>query len=54
MNMIIAGPDCSNCIYSTINDYDTARIKVVCTARGKEYWYGQCIPCEDKKKEKKE
>lgn len=54
MGMIIAGQECLDCEYSTINDHDKARIKVVCAVRGKEYYYGQCIPCEDKKKVKKE
>lgn len=54
MGMIIAGEECGNCIYATINDRDVARIKVVCAAKGKEYYYGQCIPCELKvKKEEK-
>lgn len=51
--MIIAGSDCDNCQFCSINDRDTSRIKVYCAARGKEYYYGQCIPCEDKVKKVK-
>ena len=47
MEMILAGVDCENCEYSSINDHDKARVKVYCAVRGKEYYYGQCIPCED-------
>lgn len=50
MVMILAGVDCENCEYSSINDHDKARVKVYCAVRGKEYYYGQCIPCEDKRK----
>ncbi len=51
--MIIAGADCKDCVYSTINDRDVSRIKVVCGAKGKEYYYGQCIPCDFKEVKKK-
>ena len=50
MGMILAGVDCENCEYSSINDHDKARVKVYCAVRGKEYYYGQCIPCDDKRK----
>ncbi len=52
MGVIIAGVDCDDCIYSTIDDTDKARIKVYCDARDKQYWWGQSIQCEDKEKEK--
>ncbi len=50
MGMIIAGQDCSNCQYAMIDDTDKARVRVHCDARDKQYYYGQCIPCEDKVK----
>ena len=53
MGMIIAGKECDNCEYCTINDRDISRVKVHCAARGKEYYYGQCIQCDDKVKVKK-
>lgn len=51
-NIIIAGQECENCKYGTINDHDKSRVKVICTIKGREYYYGQCIPCDDMKKEK--
>lgn len=48
MGMILAGVDCEDCEYGSINDHDKARVKVLCAVRGKEYYYGQCIHCEDK------
>ena len=48
--MIICGKDCEDCLYATINDRDISRVKVVCAAKSKEYYYGQCIPCELKVK----
>ena len=50
MGIIIAGSDCNDCQFCSINDRDVSRIKVHCAARGKEYYYGQCVPCEDKVK----
>jgi hypothetical protein len=48
MTMIICGRDCENCVHSEIDDKNIARIKVFCAAKDKSFWYGQCIPCEDK------
>lgn len=50
LKVIICGKDCDDCIYSTINDNDKARVKVFCAIKGKEYYYGQSVQCEDKKK----
>lgn len=49
MKMILTS-ECEDCVYGSIDDRDKARIKVTCTYKGKEYHYGQCIPCENKKK----
>lgn len=51
--MIIVGKDCEDCTFCTINDRDRSRVKVHCAVRDKDYYYGQCIPCEDKVKVKK-
>ena len=48
--MIIAGVDCVDCVYSSVDDTNKARIKVYCDARDRSYWWGQNIPCDDKKK----
>ncbi len=52
MNMIICGRDCENCVHGIIDDKNVARIKVYCDAKEKSFWFGQCIPCDDKKKKK--
>lgn len=44
MNMILTS-ECENCIYGTIIEDDKSHIKVKCTQKGKEYYYGQRIPC---------
>ena len=43
--MILAGIDCKKC--SHLDKADRAE-KVRCTARNKEYYIGQRIPCEEK------
>ena len=54
MKMILAGKDCADCVYSVfyhrVLPDGTSRDKSYCFARNKEYFYGQCIPCEDKEK----
>lgn len=42
--MIIVGADCVGCKYYKDKDNH----KITCKARNKDYYYGQCIPCEDK------
>ncbi len=51
MNMIITS-ECENCIYGIIDESDRALVKVKCQHKGKEYYFGQCIPCDDKRKRK--
>ena len=51
MNMILTS-ECEECTYGIIDDRNKARIKVFCTDKGKEYHYGQCIPCDNKRKKK--
>lgn len=52
MGMILTS-ECEECIYGIIDDTNKARIKVKCTDKNKEYYYGQCVPCENKTKKKK-
>ena len=49
MNMIITS-ECEECRYGSIDDTNKARVMVHCSYRDKYYFYGQCIPCEDKEK----
>lgn len=51
MNMILTS-ECEECEYGIIDESNKARIKVKCRYKDKVYHYGQCIPCEDKKKRK--
>lgn len=53
MNMILTS-ECEKCVYGTIDESNKARIKVICQDKGKEYHYGQCIPCENMKKKTEE
>lgn len=52
MNMILTS-ECEECDYGILDDHDKARIKVICESKGKEYYYGQCIPCDNKTKVRK-
>lgn len=46
-DMIITS-ECEQCIHSTINDEDKARVKIYCKVKDKTYYWGQCIPCDYK------
>lgn len=50
MGMILAGVDCENCAYGSIDESDKARLMVYCQYKDKTYYYGQCIPCDSKTK----
>ena len=46
-DMIIVGNDCEECRYCTILEESKGRVKVSCGYRdGKQFYWGQCIPCE--------
>lgn len=47
---MILTSECEQCIYSTIDETNKAHVKIKCNKRNKEYYYGQCIPCENKTK----
>ena len=40
------------CHNGIIDESNKARIKVICTYKNKTYYYGQCIPCDNKGKRK--
>lgn len=50
--MIITS-ECEECRYGLIDDSNKARVMVQCLYRDKKYFYGQCIPCDDKKNKNK-
>lgn len=47
---MILTSECESCRFGVIKDDNKARVKVLCTYKEKEYYYGQCIPCENKQK----
>ena len=49
-NMIIVGAECKDCKHFKNSNNNN---KVICLARNKTYYYGQCVPCDDKEKIKK-
>lgn len=54
MKHILAGQDCSMCIYSTVFEDDKGHLKAYCELKDKEYYWGASIPCEDKALEKRD
>ena len=51
---VINTSECENCKHGVVDDSNRATVKVYCKARGKNYYFGQVIPCEDKEKKDKE
>ena len=53
MSKMIITSECETCAYGIINDENKARVKVYCSDKEKEYYFGTCIPCDNyiKKKE---
>ena len=52
MSMIITS-ECEECVYGEV--FKVGKIeKVRCLYKEKEYYYGQCIPCEHKQNKRKD
>jgi hypothetical protein len=52
MSMIITA-ECEHCVYGEV--FKIGKIeKVRCSYKEKEYFYGQCIPCDHKQKKRGE
>lgn len=49
--MIITS-ECEECEHGIINENAPTKIKVFCKDRNKEYYYGQCISCDNKTKKR--
>lgn len=43
----ICTSDCVTCIYCTLDESNKAKVKIQCSKKNKEYYYGQMIFCED-------
>lgn len=52
MNMILTS-ECEYCKYGSIDESNKARVMVRCSDKNKTYHYGQCIPCDNMKRGKK-
>ena len=51
---MILTSECEQCMNSVINDEDKAKVTIYCRAKDKTYYWGQCIPCEDKENRKED
>ena len=49
MKMILTS-ECEKCEYGSIDDSNKSCIKVKCTDKNKEYFFGQCVPCGNMRK----
>ena len=54
MSEIIITSICEECQYGTVDDSNKARVKVYCSYKDKEYWFGACIPCDNHTKRREE
>lgn len=51
MNMILTS-ECEGCDYGTIDNSNKACVKVKCADKNKEYYYGQYVSCDNKKRKR--
>lgn len=42
----ILSTNCEKCAYGIVNEISKAKIKIHCSIKNKEHYYGQYIPCE--------
>lgn len=52
MSNTINTSECEFCKYGTVDDSNKARVMVNCEYKGKTFYYGQSILCEEFKKSK--
>ncbi len=52
MPEVIITNKCESCIYGSIIEESKAKIKVYCSNKEKEYYYGACIQCDSYKRRK--
>jgi hypothetical protein len=46
MSNVILTSECEKCKYGSTKTDDKARLKVWCSYKEKEYFFGACIPCD--------
>lgn len=49
-NIIIVGRDCEGCVYCDVREESKSKVYIFCDYKNKRYFYGQCIPCDNKRK----
>ena len=42
--------ECEDCMYGTVHEENKANIRVYCAVKDKTYFFGQCVPCDNKRK----
>lgn len=50
MTKTIITSECEFCKYGTVDDTNKVRVMVHCGYKNKDYFYGQCVPCENMEK----
>ncbi len=40
--------ECEGCKHCTIDDSNKAKVTVHCGKKNKNYFYGACVPCEER------
>ena len=54
MSDVILTSQCEFCRYGSVDDSNKARVKVFCSYKEKEYFFGQCVPCDNYSKRRDE
>lgn len=54
MTNMINTSECEQCLHSTLDETNKAKIMIYCKQKDKWYIYGQCIPCDMKERRKEE
>ena len=52
MSKVTNTAQCETCESGFTDDTNKARVKVICSAKEKTYYYGQCIQCDEYRKRK--
>ena len=40
--------ECIKCKHGTLDNSDKSKLKIHCSYKNKDYYYGQCVPCDFK------
>ena len=48
---LICSDICVNCINGILDESDKAKVKIICSLKEKEYYYGQYVNCDEFKKQ---